>query len=96
VLFVISFALSWGDMMQAFNNPENFQRMSGMGFGRTGIQLVVSLLGILIRLGSLVWMILELSDRRGNWLWLLPYLLCCCCGFDWLILAIYMLAGRQK
>lgn len=93
----VSLATNFGVMMEAFSNPERARELSGMsGFGQGGFQIMLSIVGLAARLGSLVWMILELSDRRGNWLWLLPYILCCCCGFDWLVLGIYLLAGRQK
>lgn len=44
-------------------------------------------------------MILELADRRGNWLWLLPYILVCCCTCSLLqpvVQIIYMTMGRRK
>lgn len=95
-IFVVSLILNLGMYMEMFNNPEAFQRMGALGMGTTAAQLILSIVGILARLAALVWMIMELSDRRGNWLWLLPYILCCCCGVDWLVMGIYLLAGRQK
>lgn len=48
-------------------------------------------------LGILTWSIMDLVDRRGNFIWLVPLvILSCCCGFGWLILPIYILAGRNK
>jgi hypothetical protein len=45
--------------------------------------------------GILLWTIFDLIDRKGNFIWLLPQVLCTCCGFGWLILPIYILAGRK-
>ncbi len=103
VILAIACIFYWvtniGQFMEAFGNPEAMRRLGGMNaFSNMSIfQLVVAIIGFLARIAALVWMIMELSDRRGNWLWLLPYLLCCCCaGADWLVMGIYLLAGRQK
>ncbi|MFZ4507996.1 MAG: tetratricopeptide repeat protein [Fimbriimonas sp.] len=45
--------------------------------------------------GILLWTIMDLIDRKGNFVWLIPQVLCSCCGFGWLILPIYILAGRK-
>jgi len=97
-VFVISWITNFGQIMEAFSNPAAARRMGGMNaFSSMNLfQMLLSIVGMLARLGGLVWMIMELSDRRGNWLWLLPYILCCCCGVDWLVMGIYLLAGRQK
>lgn len=102
-LIVVSFAVFVGSIalfmpfyQELFRNPENMSRMSTMGLGGGPLSIVLQIVSWLATLASLVWMILELSDRRGNWLWLLPYILCCCCGFHWVVLGIYLLAGRAK
>jgi hypothetical protein len=96
VVFVGSIALYMPLYAEMFRNPENISRMSTMGLGGGALSIVLQIVSWLATLASLVWMILELSDRRGNWLWLLPYILCCCCGFHWVVLGIYLLAGRAK
>lgn len=54
-------------------------------------------LGFALDLGIILWMCLDLADRRGNWLWLLPTILSCCCvGLIWTIPPIYILFGRQR
>jgi tetratricopeptide (TPR) repeat protein len=46
-------------------------------------------------MGAIVWTILDLVDRRGNFLWLLPQVLCSCCvGF--ITTPLYILVGRRK
>jgi tetratricopeptide (TPR) repeat protein len=52
---------------------------------------------LLLDLASLVWMIFELIDRRGPWIWLLPYFVCCCClGLQGAAMGAYLLFGRSK
>lgn len=46
-------------------------------------------------LGGILWTILDLVNRRGNFVWIIPMVACSCCGFGWLILPIYLLAGRR-
>lgn len=96
VVLVASVALFFPIYAEMFRNPENIQQMSTMGMGGGALSMVLQIVSWLASLGSLVWMILELTNRRGNWLWLLPYILCCCCGFHWVVMGIYLLAGRQK
>jgi hypothetical protein len=45
--------------------------------------------------GGILFMVLDLVDRRGNFLWLIPQVICGCCGGTFLILPIYLLAGRK-
>ena len=52
---------------------------------------IVSILGYAIGFGALIWMILDLIDRKGNWLWFV--LVFCCCGL--VTMPIYLLAGRK-
>ena len=96
LVFVGSLALFMPVYMEMFRNPENMSRMGTMGLGGGALSIVLQIVSWLATLASLVWMILELSDRRGPWLWLLPYILCCCCGFHWVVMGIYLLAGRAK
>lgn len=51
--------------------------------------------GYALPLASLIWMVMDLADRRGNWLWMIPFVLCCCCGLSWIVQPIYMLVGRK-
>lgn len=45
--------------------------------------------------GGLLWTILDLLDRKGSFLWLLLQLPCGCCGMSVLSLPIYILGGRK-
>lgn len=44
----------------------------------------------------MLWLILDISDRRGNWTWLVPFFLACCCGTHWIVTAIYLFSGRRS
>jgi tetratricopeptide (TPR) repeat protein len=90
---------NWDAFMQAMQNPEQAQRFQERLYGNQAIAMLMQIVSYGATLGGLTWMILELTDRRGNWLWLLPYVLCCCCTFGLtqpIVQAIYMVAGRQK
>jgi hypothetical protein len=57
---------------------------------------IVRVLYLLANLGGLAFIALDAINRRGNLLWLLPQAICGCTGFTWVILPIYLLAGRNK
>jgi hypothetical protein len=78
------------ELMQNANNP-NFNPES-VAFRTNPI---MQLLGYAGALGSLLWICMDLANRRGQWLWLLPYIISCCCGLQWLVQLIYMLTGRK-
>ncbi|MFQ3588120.1 MAG: tetratricopeptide repeat protein [Fimbriimonadaceae bacterium] len=94
IIFVISFIMTiamWGTIMSSANQPPDFSSM----FGGNALTMVLSLVGWLVQIATLVWMVLELADRRGNWMWMLPFTLCCCCGLQGPVVMIYLLKGRE-
>ncbi|MBX3119321.1 MAG: tetratricopeptide repeat protein [Fimbriimonadaceae bacterium] len=98
ILFIVISAATYSLVMEAFQNPEAFQNRNMGFFSMEGVSPVITVLSLvsrLIQLISLIWMIMELADRRGNWLWLLPFILCCCCGLPGLIIPIYIWKGRS-
>ncbi|MCO5295327.1 MAG: tetratricopeptide repeat protein [Fimbriimonadaceae bacterium] len=81
--------------MQA-GNPQNFQEaMKQAQANQPAWVQLVGLFGWLNRALLLGWMIMDIMDRRANWLWLVPMVPCCCCGLEWLAPTIYRLAGRK-
>lgn len=77
-------------MTNIANNPLYYQ---------SGSNPVISGVAILLMLAVLVWLILDILDRRASWLWLIPYVVFCCCtcsAFDWIILPLYVFVGRPK
>lgn len=60
------------------------------------IPIWVSVVSWIITLSSLGWSILDVVNRRGNMLWLLPFICCTCGGMQWLVLPIYMVTARNK
>jgi len=86
-------------MQAVLANPNNpaFRNMRGGFFGGGMGNPLLSLTSDVLLLLIFVWMILELLDRRGNWLWIVPTIVSCCCfAITWLIPPIYILFGRQR
>jgi tetratricopeptide (TPR) repeat protein len=50
----------------------------------------------LFTIGSIVWSILDIIDKRSNYLWLLPLILCTCCGLTFMVMPLYLLLGRTR
>lgn len=82
----------WGAIVSNANQSGDLPAMFG---GNDLLTLILGLVGSFIQIATLVWMILELVDRRGNWLWLIPFLLCCCTGLQGPLVMIYLLKGRE-
>lgn len=80
-------------MIQAMmaGNTAEAQRLQAAAAGNVGL----SFLSYGATLGIILWTILDLINRRGNFVWLIPQVLCSCCGFGWLVMPIYILAGRK-
>lgn len=96
VLGTVSLVQSIMMFSQAGSNFEQWiktqqEASAAMGMGN----MLLSLLILFVDLMSLLWMVMELSDRRGNWLWLLPFVLCCCCSYPGLLMLIYLWKGRE-
>ncbi|MBS1706426.1 MAG: tetratricopeptide repeat protein [Armatimonadetes bacterium] len=60
------------------------------------VNMFAQILGWVSLLGAMVWAILDLVDRRGNFLWLLGIIPCSCCGAQFIVLPIYLLFGRKS
>jgi tetratricopeptide (TPR) repeat protein len=76
-----------------FNDPKALEaamRANGGLMMATQVSYYGSLLGIII------WSIMDIIDRRGNFIWLIPNMICSCCGGGWITLPIYILAGRNN
>jgi len=69
--------------------------IKSMGMGSAGIY--IGALGDLGVLALLVWFILELTNRRGNWLWLIPSVLACCLlRTSWIVIGLYIIFERSR
>lgn len=92
---MVSYVIIVVSMVQTgnFNDPTALEAAMK---NQSGLMLLtqVSYYGSL--LGILVWSIMDIIDRRGNFIWLIPNIICSCCAFGWLTLPIYILAGRNK
>lgn len=50
----------------------------------------VGILDLFLRLAILVFVVLDLNHRRGNYVWLVPLIVTGCCGFSWVVLPMYL------
>jgi tetratricopeptide (TPR) repeat protein len=55
--------------------------------------LVIAL--VFVGIGSSLWMLLDVLNRRSRLMWLMPNLICLMCGAPWGPLALYLFAGRK-
>lgn len=94
LIFIVGFVIGFGAAMEAFSNQgRGSNSMANMMAMQPG-GILLSVLGWGIRLFSMAWMIMDLIDRRANWLWFLPWFLCCCCGVPGIPQLIYIWKGR--
>ena len=50
---------------------------------------------VFMRLGLIVWMVMDILHRRANFLWLLLHIPCSCINFGFISQPIYMFFGRK-
>lgn len=96
-LSVYGLFASWpilNEMIANLNNPEKIKEISEKFQSGTGGG-VLTYLSYGSFVFTWVWMIIDILDRKANWLWLIPMAICCCCGFPWASMGIYMAAGRK-
>jgi len=91
IIGIVIFASAFGQFDP--NKPELIQAAMEKSSGLLWISRIA---GFGSLLGIVIWSIMDLIDRRGNFVWLIPNVLCSCCGFGWITLPIYILAGRNK
>lgn len=94
VLFIISMAMQGSMLMQMFSDPEGFNRTSS-AMGMSASSIFMSIVSMILKVCILTWTALDIADRRGNWVWMVPQVLCCCCGLEFIPMAIYIAAGRK-
>lgn len=98
VVSIVSFVRSFGQISEMFSNPAAMQAAQNATnpFAMTSpADSALSMISLFLTLFCFVWMILDITNRRGNWLWLLPFILCCCCGLHGPIMLIYIWKGRD-
>ncbi|MBI5707675.1 MAG: hypothetical protein HZC36_11890 [Armatimonadetes bacterium] len=88
-------ATMWSQSGGDFQKLAELNQQQAFATGAPG-ELLLQLVSLFVLLVSLVWMIMDIADRRGNWLWLLPFVICCCCtGAYGPMLLIYVWKGRD-
>lgn len=93
-MFIVSLFMSMGMVTEMMRNPQSFQNNPNLFTG--GGNIVLSILYYPIMLGSWVWLIMDIVDRKSNWLWVLPYFICCCCSLQGVVQLIYIFKGRNN
>ncbi len=95
--FVFSLAVAWPFLNEMFANFQDQAKMQAAAekiSSRTG-GAFGQLVGYILPVGAVAWMIIDLIDRRGNFLWLIPGICCACCGMHWAILPLYIVLARK-
>lgn len=83
-------------LMELASQPDGFQKMMEQAqAGGTALNLIYNIMHYGGFLAAMVWLIMDIVDRRGNYLWILPMVLCCCCGAHFIPLTLYLLLGRK-
>lgn len=82
---------------QALSNPKNLDQVTALSADLSkSIPIWAGFLDIGARFGALIWLIIDLNHRRGNYLWVLPFALCgCMLGLGWMVMPLYLLLGRN-
>ncbi len=62
----------------------------------TGLINFIRICGFGSIVGTVTWSLMDHLDQRNSFLWLIPNIVCTCCGCAFITLPIYMLAGRNK
>ncbi len=62
-------------VMAAFQGGEQFKPPPPTAFS-----IFKNILGWITSLSALFWVVSDIADRRGNWLWLLGFICCGCCA----------------
>ncbi len=98
--FAITTALSFRYMpsLAAVNDP-------GAGFSaglrasqqvqRDPLGFVAGIVGFFTNVATILWTVLDLVRRRGNFVWLVGVIPLSCLSLGWIIVPIYLLAGRK-
>ena len=81
-----------GDIMSAFRagDQAKIQQIANSMQGPA-----IQILSWVLVLGNMVWTILDLIHRKGNFLWLIAHIPCTCCGFSFVTQPLYILFGRK-
>jgi tetratricopeptide (TPR) repeat protein len=78
-------------------NSPLFSYQGNLPVIQTYMSLAATLVSAICVVGLLFWLIFELTNRRGNWLWLVPAMLACfICSTMWIVVLCYLIFERPK
>jgi hypothetical protein len=79
------------------NNPIGFDPANPVAAtGIDNLQASLSLVFYFFLLALLIWFVLEIVNRRTNYLWLVAFLASCCVGMTWLVVLLYLIFERPR
>ena len=93
--FVYGLAMMYphiGEIMSAFNSGDQakIQQIANSIQGPA-----IQILSYVLVAANMIWTIMDLIHRRGNFVWLIAHIPCSCCGFSFITQPIYILFGRK-
>lgn len=81
---IINMVQNWDAMMTAIQAGKQADIPQNI------VMQILSWVGLI---ASIFWVASDIADRKGNWLWLVVFLICCCCNpVQWL----YYFLGRKN
>jgi tetratricopeptide (TPR) repeat protein len=82
----------FGEIVTAVNtNDQGKIRDLTKGMSNPAMQI----LGYGLAAANMVWTIMDIIHRKGNFMWLIPHIPCSCCGFGFITQPLYLLLGRK-
>lgn len=81
-----------GEIMKSVSTGGNAESLAAKFQGL--VPAWVTIFGYLMQATSFGWMLVDLIHRRGNFLWLIPMAICTCCGWQFMVLPLYIATGR--
>ncbi len=95
-LFIWSLTMIIPMYQEIFSDPSKAQSAVQAMQTKMGASYdILSIVGWVGRIATIGWAVLDMVNRRGNYLWLIAVLPCSCCGLEWFALPLYLLLGRK-
>ncbi len=95
LVFVLSLSESVRMMTLIMNDPSALSNEELMA-ANTPAKMLLNILSLVTSLSLCVWMTTDIADRRTNWVWMVPFVLCCCCGLHWAVAGTYLVAEKRN
>jgi tetratricopeptide (TPR) repeat protein len=89
---LIRLAQNWGDLMSAMtsNDQAKIQQVT-MAMSNP----IMQILGYALIAFNMIWTIMDIIHRKGNFMWLIGHIPCTCVGLSFITQPLYILLGRK-